>query len=184
MCKLKVFVISGEAQHGKDTSALMMKEELVLSGVPEERILITHYGDLLKYICKSFFFWDGVKDEQGRTLLQQVGTEIFRSKDTNYWTGFLTKIMGIIGDRFDYVLIPDTRFENEVTCWYRDGYSVTHIKVIRDGFQSGLTEEQRNHPSENALNRMTPDICIHNDGTLEDLKGKIHIVMEDILNGR
>ena len=57
---MRVVLISGKAQHGKDTTANFLKQELELHG---SRVLITHYGDLVKYTCKAFFNWDGNKDE-------------------------------------------------------------------------------------------------------------------------
>lgn len=69
---MKIVCISGKAQHGKDTTAKLLEEILEAQG---NRVLIAHYGDLVKYVCKTFFGWDGKKDEKGRTLLQRVGTD-------------------------------------------------------------------------------------------------------------
>lgn len=49
---MKVICISGKAQHGKDTSANLLKMMLEADGY---KVLIAHYGDLVKYICKTFF---------------------------------------------------------------------------------------------------------------------------------
>ena len=54
--------ISGKAQNGKDTSAEIFKNELVIRG---HSVLVIHQADLLKYICKAFFNWNGEKDEAG-----------------------------------------------------------------------------------------------------------------------
>ena len=48
---------------------------------------------------------------------------------------------------------------------------MTHMRVIRQNFVSPLTPEQQNHPSETALDHVTPDFLIVNDGTLYVLKG-------------
>ena len=78
---VKVICISAKAQHGKDTSAAILKEIYEANG---KRVLITHYADLLKYICKNFFGWNGEKDDYGRTLLQQVGTNIVCAKQPDF----------------------------------------------------------------------------------------------------
>ena len=83
---MKVVCISGKAQHGKDTTASMIKECLEQRG---ERVMIVHYADLLKYICRTFFDWDGNKDERGRHILQYVGTDVIRKKSPNYWVDFV-----------------------------------------------------------------------------------------------
>ena len=74
---MKVITISGKAQNGKDTTARLLKDVLEDDG---NTVLIAHYADLLKYICKQFFGWDGNKDEQGRHTLQYVGTDVIRKE--------------------------------------------------------------------------------------------------------
>lgn len=63
---MKIVCISGKAQNGKDTTANFLSEALTAKGY---RVLIAHFGDLVKYVCKTFFGWDGKKDEKGRTLI-------------------------------------------------------------------------------------------------------------------
>ena len=60
---MNIICISGKAGHGKDTLAGVLEEKLTQKG---ERVLITHYADLLKWMCEKLFGWDGVKDEAGR----------------------------------------------------------------------------------------------------------------------
>ena len=136
---MKVICISAKAQHGKDTVANFMKECLEAKG---KRVLIAHYADLVKYICKTFFNWDGQKDEKGRTLLQYVGTDIVREKEPDYWVGFIADMLYFFEDRWDYVLIPDTRFPNEIDYLKNAGFDVLYIRVIRENFESPLTEEE------------------------------------------
>ena len=47
---MKVICISGKAQHGKDTSAKLIKMILEANGY---KVLIAHYGDLVKYIFEA-----------------------------------------------------------------------------------------------------------------------------------
>ena len=164
---MKVICISAKAQHGKDAVANFMKEYLEAKG---QRVLVTHYADLLKYICKTFFNWDGKKDEKGRTMLQVVGTERIRAEDPNYWVAFVASILCFFEDQWDYVLIPDTRFPNEIDYLKDTGFDVLYIRVIRENFESPLTEEQQKHPSETALDDYEADVLLYNDSTLENLK--------------
>lgn len=167
---MKVIMISGKAQHGKDTIADYLKTALEAEGYT---VLITHYGDLVKYVCKAFFGWNGEKDNQGRTLLQYVGTDVIRKHDKNYWVRFIDQMLTFFYGVWDYVLIPDCRFPNEINYLKETGWDSRHIRVIRDGFISPLTEEQQAHPSETALDNVSPDYYIHNDGSLDDLRIKI-----------
>ena len=164
---MKVICISAKAQHGKDTVANFMKECLEAKG---KRVLVTHYADLVKYVCKTFFNWDGQKDEKGRTLLQYVGTDIVREKEPDYWVGFISDMLYFFGDQWDYVLIPDTRFPNEINYLKDAGFDVLYIRVIRENFESPLTEEQQKHPSETALDDYEAEVLLYNDSTLENLK--------------
>ena len=126
---MKIVCISGKAQHGKDTTAKLLEETLKAQG---NRVLIAHYGDLVKYVCKTFFGWDGKKDEKGRTLLQRVGTDKIRAVSPDYWVDFIVSILDIFCDEWDYVLIPDTRFH------YIDSSLEEQVKAITGAIESEL----------------------------------------------
>lgn len=167
---MKVVCISGKAQHGKDTTAGMMKTALESMG---HTVLIAHYGDLVKYVCRTFFGWNGEKDAYGRSLLQKVGTDIVREQHPNYWVDFVKDMLSMFPNEWDFVLIPDSRFPNEIDGLKQSGFNVIHLRVRRENFESPLTTEQQNHPSETALDHVVPDFLIVNDGTLEDLYNKV-----------
>ena len=170
---MKVFCISGKAQHGKDTTATLLKEILESGG---GSVLIAHYGDLVKYVCKAFFGWDGKKDEHGRSILQYVGTDIVRRQNEDFWVGFIRDMLRFFDGQWEYVLIPDTRFPNEVEAMREAGFDVTHIRVKRENFKSPLTEEQQKHRSETALDDYPADQYVNNNGTISDLKTKLSIL--------
>lgn len=175
---MKVICISGKAQHGKDTSANMLKKKLEDNG---DRVLICHYGDLVKYICKTFFGWNGEKDTAGRTLLQHIGTDVIRMQEPDYWVSFIADILRFFGGEWDYVLIPDSRFPNEVNYLREKGFDVKHLRVIRRNFISPLTAEQQVHPSETALDGVEPDLYIDNSGTLDDFRMAVASLVKEIL---
>lgn len=166
---MKIILISGKARHGKDTLAGMMRKELESRG---ESVLIAHYADLVKYVCRTFFDWDGVKNEWGRYILQYVGTDVVRARKPDFWADFLSEILSIFPNEWDYVLIPDTRFPNEIACMQKLGSDVMHIRIRRSNFVSPLSEKQQQHPSETALDDTEPDRWIENDGTIADLEAK------------
>lgn len=174
---MKVICISGKAQNGKDTSAEFMKAILEAKG---QKVLIAHYGDLVKYVTQSFFDWNGEKDERGRSLLQKVGTDIVRKKDPNYWVRFVADMLSFFYGSWDYVLIPDCRFPGEIDYLKEHGFHTIHMRVVRQNFQSPLTEEQQNHPSETALDHTLPDHYINNYGSLEDLRNTLAGIVKEI----
>lgn len=175
---MKVVVISGKAQSGKDTTAEFMNAALNSKGY---RVIITHYADLLKYICSSFLGWDGNKDEYGRSLLQRVGTEM-RNGDENYWVNFIIKILYAFENMWDYVIIPDTRYPNEIDSLIDFGFEVIHIRIERPGFDNGLSESQKLHISETALDGRSANITVVNDGSLTDLYHKARDVVDLLEN--
>ena len=101
---MKILCISGKAQHGKDTTANYLYNELKDKGY---KVMITHYADLLKFICSNMFGWDGKKNEKGRHLLQYVGTDIIRKQKPDYWVDFIISILELFPNEWEYVLIPD-----------------------------------------------------------------------------
>lgn len=171
---MKIITIAGKAQHGKDTTAELLKNRLEIRG---KKVLLTHYADLLKYICEKFFDWDGKKDEAGRSLLQYVGTEVIRTAKPDYWVDFIKSVLILFPDKWDYVIIPDTRFPNEIN-GLKDDFDVFAVRVVRPNFDNGLTDAQKNHVSETALDNYEFDYTIENvDGDLNCLaKGVMTLV--------
>ena len=172
----KFICISGKARHGKDTVAEILRSELAFWG---NRVLVIHFADLLKYICKTYFGWDGNKDEAGRTLLQQVGTDCVRAQNPNFWVDFVLQIATLFADKWDYIIIPDTRFPNEISR-IKEQFDAVHIRVIRDDVGKELTQEQALHESEVALDHVTPDHSIYNCGSLEDLKENVTKLLDKL----
>lgn len=170
--------LSAPARNGKDTSAEIIKESLEGRGYS---VLVTHYADLLKFICKNFFGWNGEKDEAGRTLLQQVGTDCIRAQDPDYWVDFIANLIRMFPETYDFVVVADTRFPNEIDRVADAGFPVTHVRIIRPNFDNGLTDEQKNHPSETALDNTTPDFVIKNT-TMSALRDQLQQFCDTIVS--
>ena len=140
-------------------------------------VLITHYADLLKYICKNYLGWNGEKDEAGREMLQHIGTDIVRKQNPDFWANFMADILTFFKDYWKVVVVPDVRFPNEIDKLKLrgslGGFSITHMHINRPNFVNALTEKQRQHKSENAMNNIKAGFYIENSGDLEELKGKI-----------
>ena len=166
---MKVLCISAKAQHGKDTAAAIIKEQLEAAG---NRVLITHYADLLKFVCTKFFDWDGQKDEKGRTLLQYVGTDVIGAQQPSYWVDFIVSILKFFKDEWDYVLIPDCRYPVEVDRM-KDEFPTSVLRVERPNFESGLTDKQKQHVSETSMDNYNFDVTIQNDSTMEAFTTKL-----------
>ena len=84
-------------------------------------------------------------------------------------------------ENWDYVLIPDTRFQNEIDGMEEYGFDTVFLRVNRPNFDSPLTEEQKKHPSETALDGYKADYTIENDGDLKKLRSSVEIFMKEAL---
>lgn len=166
---MKIIVISAKAQHGKDTTAEMFKEIAESQG---KKVLITHYADYLKYICKSWFGWNGEKDDEGRTILQKVGTDLARNNHPDILVNVIVESLWAFGEEYDYVLIPDCRFPNEIDVM-EDNFDTISLRVTRTDFESDLTDEQKNHISETALDDHKFDYRIDTISNLDYLEREV-----------
>ena len=174
---MKICCISAKAQHGKDTAAKLIKENLEKKG---QRVLITHYADLLKFICVKFFGWNEVKDEAGRTLLQYIGTDVVGKKNPAYWAEFIVGILNMFEDNWDYVLIPDCRYPIEVETMKKQ-FDTIVLRVERPDFDNGLTEAQKNHASEVDMDNYLFDDIIYNNKGIEEFADKLQSFADDYL---
>jgi hypothetical protein len=180
--KTTVVTIGGPAQNGKDTTAGILKARLEQPDM-NKKVLLIHHADLLKDMAKSLFGWDGKKDEKGRTLLQYMGTDVVRKKRPDYWVEHILSLLDLFDEEWDFVLIPDSRFPNEIDAYKDAGYNTRYVRVVRPGYDNGLTPEQLAHPSETALNNYPTDIVVVNDGNLEQLTIKVDSLAKELVGG-
>ena len=150
---MKVIAISGKAESGKDTIAKEIKRLLEEQNY---KVMIIHFADVLKFACHQYFGWNGEKDEYGRTLLQQVGTEMREKNNPSMWVTITEELILGIGVEFDWVIVPDVRFKKEIDMLTRE-FNCISVRVLRQDIDSygeinvhknHLTDEQRAHKSE------------------------------------
>ena len=169
---MNVIFISGKAEHGKDTAATMAKEYLESKG---KNVLLTHYADLLKWMCSNYFGWDGKKDLYGRSLLQRVGTDVIRAQKPTFWVDWVVNLLTLFPEEWDYVIIPDCRFPNEIEdaeAGLKEIASTKHFRVHRPNYESSLSPEQKKHISEIALDNLRYDALLSNT-SLDDLNKQV-----------
>lgn len=169
--------ISGKAGFGKDTAAQIMKDELEAVG---KSVRILHYADLLKWMCKTYFDWNGEKDDKGRTLLQHVGTDVIRQQQPDFWVDWIIQILEFFPDLADCILIPDCRFPNELealTTAFKDRFPVKHFRIVRPNYKSQLSLEQQQHPSETSLDNYPYDVLLENT-SLDELRKQIQNIVK------
>lgn len=166
----QIYLISARAREGKDSTADIMMKYL------DGKCIKVSFADYLKTIAIKYFNWDGDKGEQGRTLLQFVGTDLIRDKLgwQNFHVNRIAEDIKIAENEFDYFLIPDTRRKNELyfmQAMYPD--KVTSIRIERLNFKSPLTKEQQLHISETDLDNFNFDFNIKSESGLDNLEREI-----------
>lgn len=182
--KKLIYVFAGHARTGKDTSAEILSE--YFSEKYGFRPAHVAFADLLKEEAKKMG-WNGEKDEKGRTLLQHLGDVLRAYHGETYFADACLK--KIEESEHSVFVLTDLRYMSEykallnfATC--NSDAEILMVFVSREnvGDVDGMTEEQRNHPSEKELDdiiRASDDdavlsrFFISNDGNLEDLKGKV-----------
>ena len=166
---VNIVLISGKAGVGKDTLATELKNVLKDKNYS---VKIMHFADLVKYTCKTFFDWDGVKDDNGRHLLQYIGTDVARNYREDFWVNYIKDMILMTKGRWDYILIPDTRFPNEIECFLdlkKEEFNMVAVRVERE-FDSSLTEENASHSSETSLDDWPFDIQVEIPNGVENVK--------------
>jgi len=171
-----ILFISGKAEHGKDTVAKIIRKQLFQE---DKNVLIIHYADYIKFICKEYFGWNGVKDKAGRTLLQKVGDE-GRAKNPDFWVNKVREFIKTFGSEYDVILIPDTRFKNEINIMNSPEFDQMSVRVVRKGLISSLSKEQQNHKSETDLDYYNFDAYI----SVEEGLDKVQEAVDNFLRSR
>ena len=168
---MKIILIGNKARMGKDTFANMLKEEL------NERAVIVHFADALKFVCKSYYGWNGEKDTNGRTLLQYIGQST-RDIDEHFWTDFIARLIKAnLSKNYEYIIIPDWRYKEEyerlLKYFHYEDIITVNITRFNNDFSpyipNELTFEQRQHKSEIDLDTYVCQYYISNI-TLEKLR--------------
>lgn len=168
---MRVILISGKAEAGKTLTANLIKTRLEDMN-PLTKAVIIPYGDYVKSTARLVWGWNGEKDKAGRELLQRWGTDMVRENHPYFWIDTVKRLVDVITPYVQYVIIDDCRFPNEILAW--EGYSYLHIRVERPNHRNALTDEQRCHPSETALDGFPFDFEITAENREE---------LDDIING-
>lgn len=174
-----IYLIAGRGRSGKNTFGTYLESELEKRG---RKVCTIEVMRTLKGYCKDYFGWDGRDETKPRELLQKLGTEIIR-ENLNMPLFHINRLLldiEVLSHFFDDFIVPDVRFPLEIEEIKKTKDAVS-IHITRENIDnvSDLTEEQRQHITETALNDFhNYDYEVVNV-TLENLKlDAEHIVRE------
>lgn len=147
---MKVYLIGGKARSGKDTMAGFMKEYYSSIG---KKACIMQISNYIKHLVKDYFGWDGKDETKPRSLFQEIGTGIIREKMNKpyFFTTRLLEDIEVLENYFDIVIVSDVRLPlefDEIKKVYKDAVKIV---VERKDFTNELSEKEKKHVTEIAL---------------------------------
>ncbi len=167
---MKIFLIGGKANSGKDSTADYITKYYREKGKDVVNIQIAYY---IKMYAKQIAKWDGDNETKPRQLLQDLGTELIRKQIDEYF--FIKRILqdiDIYSRYFDVITISDGRLPEEFEEITKAYPETVTIHVTRPGYVSHLTKGQKAHLTEALVDDIKYEYEVVNDGTLEDLEEK------------
>ena len=169
---MKLYVIGGKAKSGKNTFGKLLREELKEYGY---KPCVMHLTTPLYSYAENYFEWNENSDEKPREFLQKMGVEIIKEKlgKKTFLLDRLAEDIEILSEFFDTFIIVDARLKKEfdyLTSKYQD---VVTIKLERENYESGLSETEKSHITENDLDDYQSfDYLVNNNGII-GLKEKV-----------
>ena len=178
--KPKIFMIAGKANSGKDTTAEIIDNLVMLKGLKVINLQISSY---IKMYASKISGWDGSEDTKPRTLLQELGTSIIREQiDNDFFIKRLIQDINVYSYYFDVITISDGRLPEELDSIKKEFDNVFRINVERPNFKNSLNAKELKHKTEIGLDNYTNyEYKIINDGTLEDLNDKIKEIINEVI---
>ena len=162
---MKIIALSGKAESGKNFYANLLKS--CIEDSFNEKVCLIAFADVLKHTARTYFGWNGEKDEVGRGLLQKVGTELREKNNPDIWTNITCDLIKFMSSEYKWFIVTDVRFERELLALKMRFPQVYPVRIERfsvdvdpiDGkillyekaihpYKNHLTDEQRQHSSE------------------------------------
>ena len=174
-----IYLISGKARYGKDTTANFIKEIYESAG---KKVINLQFSSYIKEYAKKISGWDGKEETKPRELLQILGTDIIRRKiDEEFFIKKIIDDIKVYSFFFDIITISDVRAKKEIINVSEAFEKVVSININRPNFDNGLTEEQKKHFTEIDLDDFNEfSYILLNDKDLGTLKNKIKEMVGEI----
>ncbi len=164
--------ILGKAKHGKDTLAAQLVANCGYTRRALADALKEKVGNLAIRCGENDKARQWVEERKGtdsvRGALQNVGVMMREHVDIDFWVGEVFRWYYAQGEEdIRPLVIPDVRFPNEVMALKANNFIT--VRVFRPDFDNGLTDEQKAHISETALDDYVADYTLINDADPEEL---------------
>ena len=170
--KPKIIIISGKASSGKSLVGNIIKQNI-------NNTVLLAYADYLKMYAKNIAGWDGSEDTKPRELLQQLGVELIKTKiDDNMLIKRIIEDIKVYSYFYDYIVITDARFPDEIESIKNEFDNVISIRVNRNIYS--LEKKYQNHSTETGMNEYNNyDYIINNNDDIKALELKVMEVVKN-----
>jgi len=125
---VNAILISGKAGSGKTLLGSLIAKHLLKE---KFRSVVIPFATYLKRIAEKSFYWDGIKDEKGRELLQNLG-DTGRAYDKDFWAKAVLKELNyydiVSKNNVSFLICDDWRFINEFE-YISSRYNTYTIKI-------------------------------------------------------
>jgi hypothetical protein len=181
---MKIIALTGKKRHGKTTTADYLEQYFLSKGKTVERIpfkkaliakmkielkdTLEQLSELYQMSIETLF---NVKPPVMRALMINYGTEIYRSKDVDYWAKEAE--IAIKNSKADVVIVDDLRFKNEFNLMKHLNADI--YRIVREGFEEA---NNATHISETDLDNLILPVIVAKDRT--ELLNKLKNLYENI----
>ena len=171
-----IICICGKARSGKSQVGKYIYDEYKKDNY---NVVFSPYTKYLKMYISEITGWDMSDKDKPRDLLQQLSSDLIKGKlnNNNFFINRQLEDIDIYSYFFDIIIIPDVRFPKEIEI-LKDKYNkVISIGVIRENYNSELTDSQKHDITEVSLDNYDKfDYCIYNDNTKKLYSDTLEIV--------
>ena len=146
----QIILIAGKARSGKNTVAKYLEEEFTNQ---KKKVVISPYTKYLKQYIEEITNTPIDDNNKPRELLQKVSSELIKGqlKKEDFFIRRQIEDIEIYSYFMDIIIVPDVRFPSEIEVIKKNFPNVISIGVVRENYQSNLTNEQQNDITEIAL---------------------------------
>lgn len=172
---MRLFIIGGKANVGKNTLAKYIKEYYDIQG---EKSIITEYSKYVKLVANEMIDWKK-NNKKPRAFLQDLGEEYRNTIDPNIFINRMKEDIMVLQKYYQNIIICDARLIPELTLMktkYPNCYTI-HLIGNRE---NNLTDSEKNHITETEFDNYKDfDYTLENND-LSKLKKDLYKVLGDL----
>ena len=172
---MRIFIIGGKANVGKNTLAKMIKQYY---DQKDEKSVITEYSKYIKLMADEMLEWKS-KNKKPRAFLQNLGEEYRKAIGQNVFIERMKEDILIYQKYYQNIIICDARLIPELTLMktkYQNCYTIHLLGNQRNK----LNDDEQNHITELEFDKYDSfDYTLNNIST-EQLQSDINQILDKI----